>query len=79
MCAMEDSAFEPVEIQEITEAKLNKKKQLKKNVTISPLAVTDTCLLADVRCPDFGKRRDSSVLRTQHGDLGLTVNVEMRV
>lgn len=38
-----------------------------------------TCLLAAVRGPDFGERRDSSVLGADHGGLGLAVVVQMGV
>lgn len=38
-----------------------------------------TCLLAAVGSPDFGERRDPSVLGAGHGGLGLDVIVEMGV
>lgn len=38
-----------------------------------------TCLLAAVGSPDFGERRDPSVLGAEHGGLWLAVIVEMGV
>lgn len=38
-----------------------------------------TCLLAVVGGPDFGERRDASVLGTEQGSVGLAVIVEMGV
>lgn len=57
-----------------------KRQRSTKGADKRPVAgVAGTCLLADVCWPDFGERRDSSVVGARHGGLGLTVDVQVRV